>query len=484
MRLRLETGFYPSVPTKGDGFLTPLRSLSRNSNGTTSSRPFWLDDEGKPFPWVYWNMEVRECRITTLDPLETPAFQFLQSLPVGLGKRLNFKCHWILNRSDAEVGAFFDSLLKDVEKKSRFDRLMQKMAEVEGMDPRSVLPHIRSPGATSGSLASNPVAPVSTLAASVPPVPPFGAVKARKKPSVALSGKPFSVEGEEGVTKDPSADLRQKKRKRKVSEASAEEAVLGVDSVGVENAFAAKVQMEKELAATRDQVNVLTAERNSALAAPLLNAKIKSLSQELELAEGEHLSAIDRMKEVEERAKVHVAELESCHSALEQERKKVESFTQSLKGKQTALGEAEAAAVHWRNEWKSLAKETREMVQETFEILMDQVCHLNPAIDYSMITLDTRWDPKAKRIYNPKAESQERSEPVVEDQPEPVVEFQLGAGGQPESPEEQVEGAAAGDGGDRNAPLNFDLAAFNGFELIGTFSECFDHPVGAFPVCS
>ncbi|MED6225483.1 hypothetical protein PIB30_094175 [Stylosanthes scabra] len=37
---------------------------------------------------------------------------------------------------------------------------------------------------------------------------------------------------------------------------------------------------------------------------------------------------------------------------------------------------------------------------------MDQVRHLNPAIGYSMITLDTRWDPKAKRIYNPKAETQ------------------------------------------------------------------------------
>ncbi|MED6146497.1 hypothetical protein PIB30_034910 [Stylosanthes scabra] len=61
---------------------------------------------------------------------------------------------------------------------------------------------------------------------------------------------------------------------------------------------------------------------------------------------------------------------------------------------------------------------------------MDQVRHLNPAIDYSMITLDTHWDPKANRIYNPKAESQERSKLVVEDQLELVVEVQLGAGSQ------------------------------------------------------
>ncbi|MED6213296.1 hypothetical protein PIB30_091815 [Stylosanthes scabra] len=54
---------------------------------------------------------------------------------------------------------------------------------------------------------------------------------------------------------------------------------------------------------------------------------------------------------------------------------------------------------------------------------MDQVRHLNPAIDYSMITLDTRWDPKAKRIYNPKAEAQDQPEPVVE-QPDPRAEEQ------------------------------------------------------------
>ncbi|MED6187949.1 hypothetical protein PIB30_081348 [Stylosanthes scabra] len=44
-------------------------------------RPFWLDDDGASFPWVYWNSEVGDYRVTTLDPLETLAFQFLQSLP-------------------------------------------------------------------------------------------------------------------------------------------------------------------------------------------------------------------------------------------------------------------------------------------------------------------------------------------------------------------------------------------------------------------
>ncbi|MED6173117.1 hypothetical protein PIB30_056285 [Stylosanthes scabra] len=192
------------------------------------------------------------------------------------------------------------------------------------------------------------------------------------------------MEREEGAREDPAADLRQKRRKRKVSEASGEEDALGGDSawkhkvnpidrafpsdynfraaldvgltngpireilgplvpeqllgtaqfacqltaclqVSVENTFAIKVQLEKELAATKDQVDVLIIERDSALAALLLHAKIKSMSQELECAEGERLSTFHRMKEVEERVKVQAAELESCHSALAQEMKKVES---------------------------------------------------------------------------------------------------------------------------------------------------------------
>ncbi|MED6186226.1 hypothetical protein PIB30_064822 [Stylosanthes scabra] len=428
-------------------------------------RLFWLDDEGAPFPWVYLNAEVGDFRVTTLDPLETLAFEFLQSLPAGLGKKSNFKCRWILDHNDADVGAFLDSLLKDMEKQSRFDRLMQKIKEVEGAGPRSILPSSKAQMTAFDASASGPAAPSSISAAVVPPAPSSGASKAARKLTNSTAAKPFSVEREEGVREDPAADLRQKRQKRKVSEASAEEAALGGDSawkhkvnpidrafppdynfraaldagltndpireilgrlvpeerlgtaqflacqltaclqVGVENIFAAKVQLEKELAAAKEQVDVLTAERDFALAAPFLHAKIKSLTEELERAKGERLSATERMEEVERKAKVQAAELESCCSALAQEGKKVESLSQSLKGKQTALDEAEAAAAHWRDEWRSLAEETGEMVQETFEILMDQVRHLNPAIDYSMITLDTRWDPKAKRIYNPMGEA-------------------------------------------------------------------------------
>ncbi|MED6182000.1 hypothetical protein PIB30_024629 [Stylosanthes scabra] len=97
-----------------------------------------------------------------------------------------------------------------------------------------------------------------------------------------------------------------------------------------------------------------------------------------------------------------------------------------MREKQMALDGAEATAAHWRDEWKSLAEETGDMVRETFEILMDQVRHLNPAIDFSMISLDSRWDPKAKRIYNPEAEAQEQSEPVAEERPDLEVGVPIG----------------------------------------------------------
>ncbi|MED6222064.1 hypothetical protein PIB30_060873 [Stylosanthes scabra] len=250
------------------------------------------------------------------------------------------------------------------------------MKEAEGAGPRSILPSSRAQTTVSGASASDPVASAFTSATSVPPTPSSSASKAGGKPSNATAAKPFSVEREEGAKEDSAANLRQKRRKRKVSEASAKEAALRGDfawkhkvnpscfgcwpdecphpgdswplgsgvaswdcSVCVENTFAVKVQLEKELATTKDQADMLTAEKDSALAGPLLHAKIKSLSEELERAE-----------EVEERAKVQAAELESCRSALAQEKKKVESLTQSLKGKQTKLDEAEAAAVHWHGE--------------------------------------------------------------------------------------------------------------------------------------
>ncbi|MED6142449.1 hypothetical protein PIB30_113800, partial [Stylosanthes scabra] len=53
-------------------------------------RAFWLDHENKPFPWVYWNPEVKDFVVYNLEPLEMAAFKFLVSLPSGLPKRSKF----------------------------------------------------------------------------------------------------------------------------------------------------------------------------------------------------------------------------------------------------------------------------------------------------------------------------------------------------------------------------------------------------------
>ncbi|MED6108661.1 hypothetical protein PIB30_026228 [Stylosanthes scabra] len=41
------------------------------------------------------------------------------------------------------------------------------------------------------------------------------------------------------------------------------------------------------------------------------------------------------------------------------------------------------------------------MCQETLDICLDQVSHLCPGVDFSAITLKSRWDPKGRRIFVP-----------------------------------------------------------------------------------
>ncbi|MED6200036.1 hypothetical protein PIB30_081375 [Stylosanthes scabra] len=412
------------------------------------TRPFWVDDEGNPFPWVYWNSGARECRITALDPLETLAFDFLQSLLVGLGKKSNFRCCWILDHSDAEVGAFLDSLLTDMEKQSRYDRLKQKMAEAAGMGHRSVLPHVRTPPTTSGVSASGQAVPAPAPVASTTLVPPPAAAKTRGS-SRDPAGKPFSVEGEKGATEDPSADLKKKGQKRKAPEASTEEVALEANSSWehkvspINRAFPDdynfRAALDAGLTPTREILGPLVPEQLLGTAQHLACQLIACLQVGKEKAfaskvqtEKELASVKDQ---VEEKARVQVAQLESFRSTLEKEKKEVEGLAKSLMEKQTALDGAEATNAHWRDEWKSLAEETGDMVQETFEILMDQVRYLNPAIDYSMFSLDTRWYPKAKRIYNPKAEAQEQSEPVAEERLDPAAGVPLGEGVREDAPE-------------------------------------------------
>ncbi|MED6135203.1 hypothetical protein PIB30_044120 [Stylosanthes scabra] len=285
-------------------------------------RPFWLDDEGTPFPWVYRNFEVGDYRITALHPLETLAFEFLQSLSASLGKKSKFKCLWILDHGDVGVGD----------------------AEVEGAGPHSILPTHILPAASAGASASSPSLTVAFGSFA-------GAIKAKNKVSAIFIEKPISLEEEEGVKEDPAVDLSRKGGNEKSAFPAGfnfrslldagltagpvreilgpviPEELLGTAQgyacklaallqVGIENAFAAKLKIKKELPAAKDQVAILTAERDCVLTSPPLQAEVDSLTEQLRLAKGECLSALAWMSELEEENKAMAVELQSSRSAL------------------------------------------------------------------------------------------------------------------------------------------------------------------------
>ncbi|MED6196305.1 hypothetical protein PIB30_046259 [Stylosanthes scabra] len=294
-----------------------------------SRRPFWLDDEGAPFPWVYWNSE---------------------SLPAGLGKKSKFRCRWILDHSDAEVGVFLNSLLGDMEKQSQFDRLRSNVAKVEGMGPRSILPTQNVSAASVGASASSPMTIVL-------PGPSSGAAKVKKVPLAASAEKPICLDvlGDDAAWEHkvnpldrafPEGFNFRVALDSGITQSSVREALrpvlpeqlLGTAhryaykltaclQVGIENALSANFKMEKELVIAKDQVVVLTVERGTALTSPPLKAEVDSFTEQLSLAQGERISGVARMSEVEERSKVQAMELHSCYSALEQEKKKVKSLT-------------------------------------------------------------------------------------------------------------------------------------------------------------
>ncbi|MED6132278.1 hypothetical protein PIB30_017545 [Stylosanthes scabra] len=125
-------------------------------------RAFWLDHENKPFPWVYWNPEVKDFVVYNLESLGMAAFKFLVSLPSGLPKRSKLTCRFILDGSDAEVEKFLDDLLDVKMKRTRLDDLMAKMADPSRMGPRPVLP-TSGPSATATAAAAATVAGAFTL---------------------------------------------------------------------------------------------------------------------------------------------------------------------------------------------------------------------------------------------------------------------------------------------------------------------------------
>ncbi|MED6119661.1 hypothetical protein PIB30_013537 [Stylosanthes scabra] len=473
-------------------------------------RAFWLDHEDKPFPWVYWNPEVKDFTMYNLEPLEMAAFKFLVSLPGGLPKKNKFTCRWILDNSDAEVGKFLDDLLDVKMKKTKLDNMMAMMADPSRMGPRAVLPTGRPSSTATAAVAvasasAAAASPTPVESSSQPPPPPTASEthRAKKQSSKRERAKVVDLEGEEGLQEDPPADLQRKRQKKKANEDDAFERALGDDSawehdvdpvkvsfpeifnylkalnagltsapvrrplprcprssflashtiflpsplrssgnlntlralmyilclycspfysvlleqVGVETSLAAKVKAEKELSAALDQIEVLKGERDSALAFLPFKDKVDNLDDQLSERTAEYQSALDRIAQLEEDNGVLKTQLESSQLSLEGEKKRseaaekqAESLAASLKTCQVDLSKATEASEYWRAEWQKLGTEVTEMCQETLDICLDQVSHLCPGVDFSAITLKSRWDPKARRIFVPQ-------ESVVEEEP-------------------------------------------------------------------
>ncbi|MED6151627.1 hypothetical protein PIB30_084285 [Stylosanthes scabra] len=447
------TALSPSERIRGASCLAFLRVLPAPGRCA-----FWLDDEGKPFPWVYWNREVKDFVIHELDPLETAVFELLVSLPAGLPKRNSLTCRWNLDNNDAVVGKYLDDLLLVEMKKTKLDRIMEMMADPTRMAPRSVLP-TGVPAATAAAATAASAAPAGS---SFNPATP-------------------SVQVEEAAKEDADADLKQKRRRReKGKEEDIVDRVLGDDAawehavnpldlafpkkfnyrksldagltsssvrkhlqgmlpnqlleeswrlqcqalacqqLGLEVALKAKTKAEEELLVVKDQLSVLKVERDSALEYLPLKEKVDSLAQQLSQKEVEHKSALERVVK---------AQLESAQLSVSKDQKRAEAAEGSVKSLTVSLETAQAElrksreADYWCTEWKSLGTEAQEMCQETLEIVLDQVSHLCLGVDFPAITLKTRWDPKGKRIHVPEKLLGDGAK-VAETLPEVVPEHQ------------------------------------------------------------
>ncbi|MED6118962.1 hypothetical protein PIB30_007852 [Stylosanthes scabra] len=164
--------------------------------------------------------------------------------------------------------------------------------------------------------------------------------------------------------------------------------VAASPKVGLQGTLSSKLKNEKELATAQDPIVVLTAERDSALVYLPLKKELASC----------------RLSLKKEQKRAEVAD------------KDVSVLNTSLSEEQTALDAANASVEFWEAEWKKLGDETLDMSQETLEIVLDQVSHLSPRVDFFVITLDTRWDPKSRRIINRKEASKKDLE-MMDDSP-------------------------------------------------------------------
>ncbi|MED6131651.1 hypothetical protein PIB30_011502 [Stylosanthes scabra] len=206
-------------------------------------RAFWLDHENKPFPWIYWNPEVKDFVVYNLEPLEMAAFRFLVSLPSGLPKRSKFTCRFILDNSDTEVGKLLDDLLDVKMKRSKLDDLMAKMADPARMGPQPILPTgdlsatataaaaaAASASATAGtSIPAAAGSPRVGTSTQVPPAPTASEAKKAKK-QLKKCELTTVVDLEDELKEDPAADLQRQRRRKKPKFDEAFEKALGDDS--------------------------------------------------------------------------------------------------------------------------------------------------------------------------------------------------------------------------------------------------------------
>ncbi|MED6120001.1 hypothetical protein PIB30_017024 [Stylosanthes scabra] len=218
--------------------------------------------------------------------------------------------------------------------------------------------------------------------------------------------------------------------------------------VGVETSLAAKIRAEKELSAALDQIEVLKGERDSALSFLPFKEKATTLEDKLSEKSLEHQSALDRIAQLEEDHKVLKAQFESSQLSLEMERKRAVAaegqagaLAASLKICQADLSKATEASEYWCSEWHMLGSEVTEMCQETLDICLDQVSHLCLGMDFSAMTLKSRWDPKGRRIFVPQESEVEGELPSAE---EIAPEQDLVVAAQTSQPE--AGDAAAGSG--------------------------------------
>ncbi|MED6120122.1 hypothetical protein PIB30_017943 [Stylosanthes scabra] len=332
---------------------------------------------------------------------------------------------------------FADDLLDVEMKRTKLDDLMAKMADPARMGPRPVLPTGRLFATAAAAAAASTAAGTSTPVAAgssraevfiqVPPAPAASeAKKAKKQPK--KREQTMIVDLEDELKEDPAADLQRQRRRKKPKFDEAFEKALGDDAawehkvdplrvafpedfdyrkalnagltsahvrealtkmppeqllgesyhlhakslaclqVGVETSLAAKIKAEKELSTALDQIEVLKGERDPALSFLPFKEKATTLEDKLSEKSLEHQSALDR-----------IAQLEEDHKA--------------------DLSKATEVSEYWRSEWRTLGSEVTEMCQETLDICLDQVSHLCPGVDFSAMTLKSRWDPKGRRIF-------------------------------------------------------------------------------------